>query len=71
MADFKTVLNKANEGYHQRDDYPPYALASWDDRNRWSQYLSKINDELNDGKSSELELLEQINAKLESMIKGV
>jgi len=50
MAEFKTVLETAHRGYHDRQDYPPYALASWDDRNRWSQYLKKINAEL-DAKS--------------------
>ncbi len=46
MADFKEVLKKAQDGYHNRDDYPPYALVSWDDRRRWNRYLEKINEEL-------------------------
>ena len=46
MADFKEVLEVAQRGYHHRDDYPPYALASWDDRTRWTGYLEKINEEL-------------------------
>jgi hypothetical protein len=48
MADFKEVIKKANDGYHNRDDYPPYAIASWDDRNRWIAYLEKINKELDE-----------------------
>ncbi len=46
MADFREVLKIAHDGCHDRDDYPPFALMSWDDRNRWSNYLTKINDEL-------------------------
>lgn len=46
MAEFKEVLRKAHDGYHNRNDYPPFALASWDDRNRWCEYLEKINEEL-------------------------
>ncbi len=47
MADFEEVIKTANDGYHNRNDYPPYALASWTDRNRWIKYLEKINEELN------------------------
>ena len=46
MADFAEVIKVAQEGYSNRDDYPPYALASWDDRTRWTAYLKKINEEL-------------------------
>ena len=46
MVDFKKVLDIAREGYHNRDDFPPYALASWDDRIRWTDYLCKIDNEL-------------------------
>jgi len=48
MADFKLVSKTANDGYHDRKDYPPYALMSWDDRNRWIAYLEKINSELDE-----------------------
>lgn len=33
-------------GYHDRDDYPPYALAPWDDRNRYREYVIRIIDEM-------------------------
>jgi len=46
MADFKTVLERAHAGYSNRDDYPPFAIAPWDDRPRWNAYLEKINAEL-------------------------
>ena len=46
MADFKKVLEIAKDGYGRRLDYPPYAVAPWDDRNRWNAYLNDINDEL-------------------------
>lgn len=46
MADFLKVLDTADNGYSDRNDYPPYALAPWDERTRWSEYLRKINTEL-------------------------
>ena len=46
MAEFSEVIKVAREGYSRRNDYPPYALASWDDRKRWTDYLTKINLEL-------------------------
>ncbi|KKM63650.1 hypothetical protein LCGC14_1509360 [marine sediment metagenome] len=46
MADFNKVLKIAHDGYSQRDDYPSFALAPWDDRVKWTAYLQKINDEL-------------------------
>ena len=46
MAEFSEVIKIAHEGYSHRNDYPPYALASWDDRKRWTDYLTKINLEL-------------------------
>ncbi len=46
MADFKKVLKTAERGYHFRPDYPPFAPVPWEDRPRWTAYLSKINDEL-------------------------
>ena len=49
MADFNEVLKKANDGYHDRKDYPPFELMSWDDRRKWSGYLKKINEELEAG----------------------
>ena len=48
MADFEKVLQVANDGYHNRDDYPPYAMSVWEDRNRWIDYLKKINAELDE-----------------------
>ncbi len=46
MADFEKVIRKAQDGYHDRDDYPPFALMSWDDRAKWTAYLRKINEEI-------------------------
>lgn len=34
-----------DDGYHNRDDYPPFALMSWDDRNRYRKYVFKIIEE--------------------------
>lgn len=46
MVEFEKVLNTAMDGYNNRDDYPPFALTSWDDRNKFIEYLKKINKEL-------------------------
>ena len=46
IIDFKEVMKKAHDGYHDRDDYPPLALMPWDDRPRWTKYLEKIYEEL-------------------------
>ena len=48
MADYEDVLRVADDGYRNRDDYPPYAVASFDDRPRWREYMMKINAELNE-----------------------
>lgn len=47
LLDFiEKVKKEIDDGYHKRDDYPPYAIASWDDRNRYRQYIFKILDEV-------------------------
>ncbi len=46
MNDFKEVLKIADAGYHNRDDYPPYAIDPMTDRNRWREYMMKIDNEL-------------------------
>ena len=53
MADFSVVLKTAYRGYHDRDDYPSFALMSWDDRPRWIEYLKKINTELDTNTAQE------------------
>lgn len=39
------LKRKIDRGYHDRDDYPPYAIESWTDRNRYREYVFKIIDE--------------------------
>lgn len=29
-------------GYHARDDYPPFALVSFEDRPRYHQYITRV-----------------------------
>lgn len=34
------IIQRANEGYHSdAKNYPAFALLSWDDRPRWSEYI--------------------------------
>jgi hypothetical protein len=40
------IIQRANDGYRGREDYPSYALTPWDDRPRWSAYIKKIADEI-------------------------
>lgn len=32
-------------GYHTRKDYPPFAINSWDDRNRFLDYVCRVIDD--------------------------
>lgn len=43
------IKKEIDYGYHLRDDYPPYALVSWDDRTRFHEYVYKILDEFAQG----------------------
>lgn len=36
------ILNAIDGGYHNRNDYPPFALDSMTDRARFSQYVSTV-----------------------------
>ena len=36
------ILNAISNGYHNRNDYPPYALSAIEDRSRFSAYVSKV-----------------------------
>lgn len=36
------IVDTADAGYHTRKDYPPFAVASWEDRTRWSNYIRKL-----------------------------
>lgn len=42
----EALLKAANDGYHDRDDYPPFALTSFDDRPRWNDYLRRVAADL-------------------------
>lgn len=42
----KEIKHKVDMGYHNRDDYPPFALVSWDDRNKYREYIFRIIDEV-------------------------
>jgi hypothetical protein len=35
------IKQEIDNGYHNRDDYPPYAIMSWDDRSRYRAYVFK------------------------------
>lgn len=40
---FKDIIRRAS---FDRDDYPPYAISPWDDRNRYQAFIFKVIDEL-------------------------
>lgn len=43
----EAIIDRANDNYHVSDSgYPPFALAPWDDRIRWSDYLKKVATEV-------------------------
>lgn len=42
----KKIIQAANDGYHNRDDFPPYALSPWNDRTKWSEYIEKVATEV-------------------------
>lgn len=44
----KRIIDTAHDGYrHQAESgYPPYAIMSWDDRLRWTDYLKKVAGEV-------------------------
>jgi len=41
----KEVINKSGSAFSDRDDYPPYAITPWEDRNRYRGFFFKILDE--------------------------
>lgn len=43
------IKKEIDDGYHCREDYPPFALVSWDDRSRYREYVFKIMDEFAQG----------------------
>lgn len=45
IALIEEIKEEIETAYHCRQDYPPYALNAWDDRNRYHDYIFKILDE--------------------------
>ncbi len=43
------IKSEIDNGYHDRSDYPPYAIMAWDDRTRYRLYVFKIMDEFAQG----------------------
>jgi hypothetical protein len=42
---FDSIRRKLESAYHTRNDYPPYKLASWDDRAEYHRYVMKLLEE--------------------------
>lgn len=38
----EAIISAANRGYHNREDYPAYAVLPWDDRLLWSDYIQRV-----------------------------
>ena len=38
------IMQELDSGYHNMkgDQYPPFALTLWDDRNRYREYISRV-----------------------------
>ena len=49
MADFRKVLEIAQEGFHNRDDYPGSQVEPYEYLDDWFEYMKTINDELDRG----------------------
>ena len=49
VALIEKIKQAIDNGYHDRDDYPPFAIVSWDDRSRYKNYVYKIMDEFAQG----------------------
>jgi len=45
-SEAQKLKDMIDRGYHDRQDYPPFALTAWDDRNRYREYVFRIIDEL-------------------------
>lgn len=43
------IKREIDNGYSNRDDYPPFALMAWDDRGRYREYVFKIMGEFAQG----------------------
>ena len=41
----ENLKNTIDRGYREREDYPPFAIAAWEDRNRYREYVFRIIDE--------------------------
>ena len=44
MEKTNMIMKELDSGYHEqkRDQYPPLALAPWDDRNRYREYVRRV-----------------------------
>ena len=42
------IMKELDGGYHNRelDLYPPFAMAPWDDRNRYREYVRRVLERL-------------------------
>lgn len=48
LETLEKVIRTINDAYHDRDDYPPYKLMSFDDRAVYHLYILKLIEELID-----------------------
>lgn len=39
------LLRKLDNGYHDREDYPPFAIDPMTDRNRYREYVRAVAEE--------------------------
>lgn len=48
------LLKKLDDGYHNREDYPPFAIDSMTDRNRYRYYVRTVAAEFYQENESKL-----------------
>jgi len=40
--DIQVIMRRLDDGYRDRKDYPAYAIAPWEDRNRYRKYVEAV-----------------------------
>lgn len=44
--DVQYIMRLIGRGYHERNDYPPFAISPFEDRPRYHQYVERVLKDL-------------------------